>query len=541
MAEIGSTPGTVPGAGASPAGAAVVPTQQRRTLILNGLANVGGALVPIPILLALIPYALGKIGTSAYGAWALVSALAAAAQLADFGIAAVVTRHIAFYHAAREADSVAEIVHAATALYLVIGAALMLFGWAAWPWVARLFFRDAGVPIADVRFVFLGSMAIFAGTFAISGFGALLDGFQRIVVANVLRTTGALAGGVATFWLLAAGFGLRAMLAGPASALLVRLIGLAYLVPRLSAESARLPLRLRRRRMREITAFSARLAVVQLSGFGHYQLPKLFLGLLAPVAAVGAYEIAATQMQRIQNLVTGLIYPFLPALATTAGVGGGAGDAEHAASLYRMSHRLLSILLVPFVAGVVVFAPDFVALWLGHKYESLGTVFILAGIGTAALVLTAPTHYLLIGHARMRPDVERSAIALILTVAGVVFGIRVAGLVGATAATAFAAAAAVGWLQFRARRIEAVRLAAPLVRANYVRVLVATVPAAAIAALALALLPLSYSAFVAAVLVFGLVLGVVGNANGALRPAELRQLFVRPRSDQALVLETSGS
>ena len=502
----------------------MITLQRRRLIAINGLANVAGSLVPIPIILVILPMVLHKVGAPAYGVWALLGTIVAAAQLADFGLGAVVTRHIAFHHSAGDSEAVVETVHSATALYLVIGMVLMAVAVLIWPLLSRAFFRDAPLPAAEIRFLFFASMAVFALTLVVNAFSAILDGLQRIVLNNAIRAGSAIANGIAIYLALEAGWGLRALIAGSVAIIVFRVVALVFVLPYLYPAALTFRPRVSRRRGLEIAGLSSKLSVVQFSGFANYHVAKLFLGAFAPIASVGFYDIASNQLQRVHNLLTGLIYPFIPALAESSGAGPDA--VKSAASLYRLSHRGLSIFLVPFLAAVGVFAVWFVRLWLGPQYQQVAPVFWLAGIGTSALILTAPAHYLLIGYGRLNADVERASLGLALNLLFVFTGAKLWGLLGATAGSALASVIATMWLYFRIRRMPVVAAANHQIVRDYLRVVLATLPAALAAAGVLTILPMNWFGFLIAVAVFGLTFVVAAGATGVLSMSSMRSIML---------------
>jgi O-antigen/teichoic acid export membrane protein len=427
---------------------------------------------------------------------------------------------VAFHHAAGDTLGVVGVIHSATALYALLGMGLLALTALAWPLLAGTLFHGAPPPVGGSPRLVLGSVAVLALTFTIGGLAALVEGLQRIVLSNWIRAAAALAQGATAFLLLGAGWGLRALVSGAAAAVVVRAVALALIVPALEPAVARWPLAVSRARMRELVGSSAKLAVVQLSGFAHYQAPKVLLAVVAPIASVGIFDIVASQMQRAQNLLTGLVYPFLPALAESAG--GGPGAVERGAALYALSHRMIAMLVVPFLAAVVVFAPTFVALWLGAAYAPVAPAFVVAAVGTSALVLSAPAHYLLVGYGAMRVDVERAVLGIAVTLVGALLGARMAGVHGALLGSTLGAGVAVLWLYVRARHMPVARAAAGAVRDAYVRSAVATLPAAAVAALAVRALPTTWRAFVAAVVAFALALALGLVAVGLVPRARLR-------------------
>lgn len=492
-------------------------------MLLNSVANALGTLIPIPVVLMMVPFTLAHVGREGYGAWALVGAFVGMVQLADFGLTAAVTRTIAFHHARGERGGVLAALHSATLLFSCIGVAVFVLALLLWPLLARSLFAGTRLPLGEVRAAFLGATAVFVAALATSAFTSLLDGLQRIGLQNAIRLGSILvnAGGV---WLaLNARHGLRGLVEGSAASVAFRIAALLLAAPFVFPGALSLPPRVSRGELRRLTAFSSRISVVQLSGVAYYQVPKVYLRLASSLATVGLYDVVAGQMQRFQEAVTGLVYPFLPALATHSAGDGEAAHAE-ARALYRTAHRFMAALVVPFVALLAVIAGPFARVWLGPAYGFLGPVFIANSVGTGALILTAPAHYTLIGYARMRPDVERATLSIILALTLVWFGATRGGLLGAAAANSLTAVAALAWLQMRSRGLHVMTGGGGAILRDYARTAAACVPAALAAWAAVHAMHEGWGAIAAAVAAFVAVLLPAALALRVVTADDVRQL-----------------
>jgi O-antigen/teichoic acid export membrane protein len=176
------------------------------------------------------------------------------------------------------------------------------------------------------------------------------------------------------------------------------------------------------------------------------------------------------------------------------------------------------------VAGLFVFSAAFVDLWLGHAYAHIATAFVWIGLGTAALVMTAPAHYLLIACGQMRADVERSGVGVLLIVLGGLVAAAFGNLSIAAAANATAAIGACVTLYVRSRHVTIAAAAGASWVRYYLLMAVACLPGAAAAILIARLAPGGWLTLGSAVMAFLTLSAACARAIGFVNAGELAML-----------------
>lgn len=187
-----------------------------------------------------------------------------------------------------------------------------------------------------------------------------------------LRMTGAtLCGAVVAICVAAAGFGawaiiIQQLVIALASSLLVWFVS---------------PWRPRfvfsRESLRSLGGFGGNVLVTRLLFYVNRNTDNLLIGRFVGAAALGAYSIAYNIMLVPFNQISGPIQEVLyPALARIQ------NERDRMASAWIGVNRLVATVSIPALLGLIVVAPDFVAVVLGGKWSSATRVIqILAWVG----------------------------------------------------------------------------------------------------------------------------------------------------------------
>jgi O-antigen/teichoic acid export membrane protein len=179
--------------------------------------------------------------------------------------------------------------------------------------------------------------------------------------------------------------------------------------------------------------------------------PVIAMLLLGPVA-VGVYSIATQLTQNCQRLVIQLgeaIYPSVMKL-------GGVGDKEGLRTIFQQYSRYTFLIALLLYLGVLVFAGDFIALWVGRDFESAVPVVRILAIAELAALFASTAGLTLLSLGKLRVTLSLSMAEAI----GIVFfsllfvgpfGLGLPGLaLGFLVPTTFARVAAYPMLAARA-------------------------------------------------------------------------------------------
>lgn len=253
---------------------------------------------------------------------------------------------------------------------VAIGSAATVLGVAlSWP-VARFY----GQPQVQPLFAVLSSI------FAISALGSthahLLIRDMNFRALELRAMTGALVGGALAVGLAAGGFGAWALVAQPIAAVTVSTILL------WAFASWRPRARYSRRSLREIRGFggnvSGMLLLFQLNQNADNVLIGRFLGANALGSYALAYNVILVPFSRLASPLHDVLYPVFTRLRD---------DRERLAHVWLRAVRLLTAVAAPAMLGLVVCAPDLVAVVFGRRWHEAAPVMqILAWVGALYVV-----------------------------------------------------------------------------------------------------------------------------------------------------------
>ncbi|MGH7128250.1 MAG: lipopolysaccharide biosynthesis protein, partial [Planctomycetaceae bacterium] len=149
-----------------------------RSVRINLLCSWGAHGVALLIGVVLMPFVLGVLGDATYGTWIFINAIAGYSGLMYLGFGEATGRYVARHHERGEWEHLNRVVTGVLAVYLVMGAAVVLLA-GLLAWLAPHLHDWDGRSITEIR----GVILILGVTVAIgmigSVFGGVLIGIQR--------------------------------------------------------------------------------------------------------------------------------------------------------------------------------------------------------------------------------------------------------------------------------------------------------------------------------------------------------------------------
>jgi len=121
----------------------------------------------------------------------------------------------------------------------------------------------------------------------------------------------------------------------------------------------------RRFAVREMLGYGAWVTVSNVVGPILLYVDRFALGTFVALSAVAYYTMpyeVVTRVWIIPAALAGVLFPIMAALPD-----------EHLARLYRIGIKAVLIAVFPVALAIVVFAPDWLNLWLGEEYSNRGT------------------------------------------------------------------------------------------------------------------------------------------------------------------------
>ena len=278
--------------------------------------------VELVIGVALLPFNVAHLGQAAYGMLALTASIAAYFSMLDLGYGLAQERFVAHYRARRDAESLNQVISTLFFVFGVIGLLAFLISAAVAINLEHLFNLTAD-QAREGRRVLLVIGAYVALSFPFSVFGGVVNGFLRNYMNGLTAILTSVAAGLVNIIVLMTGHGLFGLVVTVYS---VR--ALSYLFYRRNAYRVFPGLRIRlsyfrRARLREVTAFSVFILLIDLANKINYSTDALVVGVFLGAAAVAVWTVAQRLIETTQRLTNQLNGSLFPVVVDSAALGSG--------------------------------------------------------------------------------------------------------------------------------------------------------------------------------------------------------------------------
>lgn len=381
----------------------------------NALFSILRAGVAFPVMLVLVPIIIGSIGSEAYGVWVLVQVVSSYIGLADLGIGATITKYTAEYEARREYGSIQELLGTCIVLYGILGALLCLV--VAWgnEWIIRTLFHGTGEDFQELPMLLVISAVVFAVNLTFGVFLSILNGLQRMDVANGIGIIVILSNFVASILLLHLGYRVGGLVAANAMASAIGIVLSTVSVSRLAPYLNLMPHRFLFSlvAIRRVWSFSAYGAVGTIMAMVYFQVDKLFISYFLGLTTLAYYDVSHRLVSLICTGFVAMIAPVMPAVSRVCAVSG----EKKAREIFVNVFRCVASMAAPMFMAMAIFAEVVIRVWQGGEQES--SVLALRFLSCTYLIsmLTAPGAFVLTGMALLRYQLIGVMIASISVVA----------------------------------------------------------------------------------------------------------------------------
>jgi O-antigen/teichoic acid export membrane protein len=331
--------------------------------------------------LVVLPVNVHYLGTSAYGLWMLTASITTYFSVLELGYGSAVIKFVAEYRARRDARGLNEILSTLFTVFTAMG----VFVYAVAVVLAFLLphiFNIEPRMVATGRIILLIIAANVTLHFTCAVYGGVVNGFQRYYLNNVIGTVTTLVGAIVNVIVLWLGYGLVELVAATT---LVRMAP--YFFYRRNAYAVFPELRLhvtlfRRTRLRELTAFSIYLAIIDWSSRLNYAVDTFTIGIFLNTAAVGIYSVGLRLSEALFRMTNQLHTFLFPAIVHRA-VEGRIDDQRQ---LLVQATRFQLAVAVALCGSVIATTDVLIRTWVGRGFESS---FLVAQLLAYVVILRA--------------------------------------------------------------------------------------------------------------------------------------------------------
>jgi O-antigen/teichoic acid export membrane protein len=415
---------------ASTAGEAPPPVV-KRSLRFNVLLNLGGQVAPLAAGLLAMPVLVRVLGAERIGLLTIAWVLIGYFGLFDLGIGRAMTRHISAALAKDRTDEGASIALTGLVLMSGLGVVAALALLAAGPWLGGSAVTVSESLQLEVKYSLYVLAAGIPLTIASTGLTAVLEAHEQFLTVNLIKIPlglllflGPVAAVSISSSLVLVVLSLVLCRLGALVALLVvcrELIGRGVSMRAAFRGNARL-----------LLSFGGWLTVSNIIGPVMLYADRFFIAAMVSLAAVAYYTVpfdVITKALIVPSAILGVMFP--------AFVRAQAQGADRSRSLYLKTQLTTGLLVLPIVAGVLLFSSAALRLWLGDDYarnSALVAQVLIVGVLMNSFGLVSQAFV----QASGRPDLTAKLhmFELPLYVAYLILLLRSFGIVGAAMAWA---------------------------------------------------------------------------------------------------------
>jgi O-antigen/teichoic acid export membrane protein len=385
------------------------------SLKANVVANILGQLWRALLSIGLLPIYIHYLGIESFGLIGIFAALQAWLFLLDLGLRPALNREMArFGGGSVEVQAIRDLLYSIALIGLVIAAAIATGVFLAAPSLAVYWIADKSIPVDVVQHA-LTAMGLVVGIgFVENIYVSALAGLQRQVMLNLIHGLLAAVRGLGAIAILAwVSPTIQAFFFWQGASWLLSLALMAYAVYRLLPAGPRAA-RFSRTALVEIWPFASGMIRVLLLAVLLTHIDKLVLPRLLTLEAFGYYTLAASVANTLfmaESPITAALYPRFTELAAC-------GNVQELCRSYHYGAQLVSAMLGPAAAMLVIFGERALVLWTGNHDLSLATAPLLAALTIGTLLKSTASIpnslQLAYGYTALAMKVNAAAVAVVI-------------------------------------------------------------------------------------------------------------------------------
>ena len=261
--------------------------------------------------LVVLPMNVSYLGPAAYGLWMLTWSVTAYFTVLDLGYQNGLIKYVAQYRARADTRALNEILSTMFVVFAGLATLAYLAAIAA-AFNLDLLFQLSPEQVRLGRTVLLIVSLHVATALAFGVFGAVINGFQRYDLNNIVGTVTGIVTALVNIAVLLSGYGLIALVSATTA---VRLAS--YLIYRANAyrvfpQLSVRPSLFRRERLREITPFSIHMAVIDWAHKLNHSFDVIVIGAFLNTTMVAVWAVAhrlSDAAQRLSNQLNEVLFP----------------------------------------------------------------------------------------------------------------------------------------------------------------------------------------------------------------------------------------
>ena len=346
--------------------------------------------------LVVLPYNVRHLGSSDYGLWMLVASVTTYFSVLELGYGGAVVKYVAEFRAKKDARSLNEVL--STMFFVFSGIGVLVYACAIGVsfLLPHIFNLEPGQARTGQLVLLIIAVNV-ATHFVFSVYGGVINGFEKYYINNIVGTTFNVLVALVNVLVLWLGYGLVELVMATTATRLIP-----YFIYRYNAHRVFPELHIRwayfsRARLRDLTGFSAYLAVIDWSYKLTFMTDTLILGVFMSTAVVGVYAVAqrlADALLRLTNQLHNFLFPAIVHRAVEGSLDG------QRALLIKVTRFQLAI-GVALCGSVAAVADVLIRAWVGPDFTAAAgalrliaiVVVLRAWMGIPGTVLKGTGHH----------------------------------------------------------------------------------------------------------------------------------------------------
>lgn len=399
-------------------------------IIRNTIFNTIGRFWGILVALFLTPYIIGHIGVDRFGIWAIVGVLTGYFGLLDFGIGTSFVKYISEFYAKEDYEKINQVVNTGFIFYSIFAASIITLGF----FIINPLLNFFNIPsnlYSEASFVFFLGIILFSISNALSVFGAVQTGLQRMDITNKVAIAISIPNIAGTILFLERGYGLPGLMVNNAIILAISSIINIIIAFKVLPELRFNPLLVSRSVLKKLFRFGTRVQITRIEDMFTFQTDKLLISHFLGVGLVTYYQLGSTIINRTRQLPLLLISAIVPAASEL----NAKTDRKKIRDLYLKGTKYLSLIGIPLIMLVFLAAPLIIRIWMGEGYGR--SVLVIQILAPCYLInfLTGMGTSIALGMGKPEFQMKAGALQLILNVALSITLVLIIGFIGVVVAT----------------------------------------------------------------------------------------------------------
>lgn len=378
----------------------------------------------------MLPFNVAHLGQSAYGLWVLVASVTVYFSMLDLGYGMAMVRFTARYRAKGEPRALNETASTMFCVFGLIGLLAFAIAFVIAMNLHRVFSLTPEQAKTG-RIVLLFISGYIALGFPFSVFGAIVNGFQRQYLNGVIAFATAIVVAGVNVIILLSGYGLAELVAATTAVRILSYFAYALNAYRVFPELRIRPSYFKRERLREATAFSVFILIIDIANKLNYSTDAMVIGAFMGTSAVAVWAVAQRLIEIVQRVTDQLNAALFPVVVDNSTV----QRTDRLQKILIQGTRLSLAMVVPIATVLGLLARPLVMIWVGPAFaESVNVIYILCivvalrvGNSTSAVILKGSDLHKFLAFANISMAIGNLVLSVLL--------VRVYGLIGVAVGT----------------------------------------------------------------------------------------------------------